>query len=95
MTDKLTRIAIIFTSAMLMALVLVLPVFADGQYGQYGAGSETPSEQPKEEVVHEETHDTVDADLGDNLFLIGLGTASMGILLAILSRLTRGVTVWD
>jgi hypothetical protein len=91
MTVKLTKIAIIFISAMLMGVVLVLPVFADGQYGQYGAGSETPSEQPREEV----THDTVDADLGDNLFLIGLGATGIGALLSIISRLTRGVSVLD
>jgi hypothetical protein len=61
-----------------MAALLVNPVFADGQYGQYGAVTEKPAEKPKEEVVHE----TVEADLGDNLFLVAVALVGMAGMFA-------------
>lgn len=85
---KLTRALVIILSVMLMVLVFSLPVFADGQYG---AGVETPKEQPRGEV----THETVQADLGDNLVVLGLIAGSAGLALAFISRLTKRVYFLD
>jgi hypothetical protein len=80
-------------SALIVMAALMVPgiVSADGQYGQYGAGADKPKEQPKEEVVHE----TVDADLGDNLMAIAalLGGGAMSFI--ILSKVTARVYLLD
>lgn len=85
---KLMRALVIFLAAVLMVLAFSLPVLADGQYG---GGTTTTSEQPKAEV----THATVAAGLGDNLVVLGLIAGSAGLILTVISRVTRRVYFLD
>jgi hypothetical protein len=86
--NKFARAFIILVCGLLVVLAMSLPVFADGEYGQAGGGQ--PSEQPKEAV-----HSTVNAGVGDNLLLISLGAVGIGALCLVISKLTRGVSVWN
>lgn len=84
--------AILFViSLLVLTAALSVPVFADGQYGQYGVVTEKPSEKPKEEVVHE----TVEADLGDNLVLMGLMLGVAGAGFGLIAKVTRRVYLFE
>jgi hypothetical protein len=90
---KLSTTTLFSLTATLVIAVMTLttPVLADGQYGQYGGGADKPKEQPKEEVVH----DTVDADLGDNLMMIAALLGGGAISFIILSKVTARVYLLD
>jgi hypothetical protein len=77
-----------FFSALVVLFILVMPAFADGQYG---GGSTTTTEQPKEEV----THSTVEADLGDNLFAIAAIFGGIAMISLFASKVTARVYLLD
>lgn len=79
----------------LVSLFLVLgmvmaagPVKADGQYG---GGSTSTSEEPREEV----THQTVEAGLADNLLILAGMVAGLSVIFYILSKVTARVYLLD
>ena len=67
-----------------------MPAFADGQYG---GGSTTTTEQPKEEITHS-TRD-IDADLGDNLFAIAAIFGGIAMISMFVSKVTVRVYLLD
>lgn len=88
---NIKRLVFSIVLSVLMAALLVNPVFADGQYGQYGVVTEKPSEKPKEEVVHE----TVEADLGDNLFLVAMALMGMAGMFTVLSKVSAKYFIFE
>lgn len=82
-------------TALIIALATVIfssrvnMVMADGQYGQ--GGGEQPKEQPKEEVVHK----TVEAGLGDNLYMVAGTVVGAALILFALSKKTARVYFLD
>jgi hypothetical protein len=93
-TMKLSKALFLIISAIFVMAILMLPliVSADGgQYGQYGGGADKPAEQAKEEVVHE----TVEADLGDNLLALAAIAGTGAFALIILSKVTARVYLLD
>ncbi len=71
-----------------MTLIMASGVKADGQYG---GGTTTPEEKPREEVVHS----TVDAGFGDNLMVYAAALGSAGAALYGVARLTRRVYLFE
>jgi len=76
---------------LLLGLVLVTPVKADGQTGQYGSTTDT-TDKPREEV----THEPVDAGIEDiNLLTVAGMAGAIGGTLYILSKVTARVYLLD
>ena len=93
MKNEIVKAVVSAMFVLLLGLIMVIPVMADGgQYGQYGGGVETPSEQPKEEI----THETIEAGIEDvNFSLVAVGMASMAFTFIIVSRVTQRVYLLD
>ena len=82
---------LIVVATLVAYLLMASGVKADDQYGAYGSSSETPSEQPREEVVHS----TVNAGFGDNLVADAAMVGALGVLLFAVSRLTKRVYLFE
>lgn len=67
-----------------------MPAFADGQYG---GGTTTTTEQPKEEITHS-TYE-IEADLGDNLFAIAAIFGGIALISLFVSKVTARVYFLD